>query len=77
MKFAHNLRSAESISKRELERALKGSLGGNFSVDTDQMDRMVEGIMKVCIRVYEAKVLNCLAGLTNLGSANHMQRTSE
>ena len=47
MKIAHNLRSPEHISQRELERVLKGSLGTNFSVDAYQMDQMIEGIMKV------------------------------
>ena len=47
MKIAHKLRSAEQISRRELERVLKGSLGTSFEVDTYQMEQMIEGIMKV------------------------------
>lgn len=49
MKIAHKLRSAEHISKRELQRVLSGSLeASNFEVEQYQMEQMIEGIMKVC-----------------------------
>jgi glutamyl/glutaminyl-tRNA synthetase len=48
MKIAHKLRSAEHISKRELQRVLSGSLeASNFDVEQYQMEQMIEGIMKV------------------------------
>lgn len=48
MKIAHKLRSAEHISKRELQRVLSGSLeASNFEVEQYQMEQMIEGIMKV------------------------------
>ena len=48
MKIAHKLRSAEHISKRELQRVLSGSLeASNFQVEQYQMEQMIEGIMKV------------------------------
>lgn len=47
MKIAHNLRSAEHISQRELGRVLKGSLGTSFEVNPHDMDQMIDGIMKV------------------------------
>ena len=47
MKIAHNLRSAEHISRHELERVLKGSLGTSFKVDEFQMEQMITGIMSV------------------------------
>lgn len=47
MKIAHKLRSAEHISKKELERVLVGSLSATkFEVEPYQMEQMVEGIMK-------------------------------
>lgn len=46
MKIAHNLRSAEHISQRELGRVLKGSLGTSFEVNPHDMDQMIDGIMK-------------------------------
>lgn len=50
MKIAHKLRSAEHISKRELQRVLTGSFdASNFQVEEYQMEEMIEGIMKVCI----------------------------
>ena len=49
MKIAHQLRSAEHISQRELERVLAGSFqAAKFEVPLDQMEQMVDGIMKVC-----------------------------
>ena len=51
MKIAHKLRSAEHISKKELERVLVGSLSATkFEVEPYQMEQMVEGIMKVSHR---------------------------
>lgn len=48
MKIAHQLRSAEHISQRELERVLAGSFqAAKFDVPLDQMEQMVNGIMKV------------------------------
>ena len=48
MKIAHKLRSAEHISKRELQRVLKGSFeASNFEVEDYQMEQMIDGIMKV------------------------------
>lgn len=48
MKIAHKLRSAEHISKRELQRVLTGSFeASNFEVEEYQMEQMIEGIMKV------------------------------
>lgn len=48
MKIAHKFRSAEYISRRELEKVLKGSLGTSFDVDPAEMEVMIAGIMKVC-----------------------------
>ena len=50
MKIAHQLRSAEHISQRELERVLKGSLGTSFEVNDNEMEQMINGIMKVSVR---------------------------
>ena len=49
MKIAHKFRSAEHISRRELEKVLKGSLGTGFEVDPAEIEVMITGIMKVCI----------------------------
>lgn len=48
MKISHNLRSAEHISRRELEKLLKGSLGTAFEVDSFDLEQMINGIMTVC-----------------------------
>ena len=48
MKIAHKLRSAEHISRRELQRVLSGSFeASNFEVEEYQMEQMINGIMKV------------------------------
>ena len=48
MKIAHKLRSAEHMSKRELQRVLTGTFAAsNFQVEEYQMEQMIEGIMKV------------------------------
>ena len=48
MKIAHKLRSAEHISKKELQRVLAGSLHSTkFQVEPHQMEQMIDGIMKV------------------------------
>ena len=48
MKVAQQLRSAEHMSQKELERVLAGSLQAtSLQVDPYQMDQMVNGIMKV------------------------------
>lgn len=48
MKIAHNLRSAEHISRKELQRVLAGSFdSAGFKVEPFQMEEMIEGIMKV------------------------------
>ncbi len=47
MKMAHKLRSPEHISRRELEKVLKGSLGTAFEVEPAEMEIMITGIMKV------------------------------
>jgi len=48
MKIAHRLRSAEHISKSELQRVLAGSLlSTKFEVEPHQMEQMIDGIMKV------------------------------
>ena len=47
MKIAHQLRSAEYITQRELERVLKGSLGTSFDVSAYEIEQMIDGIMKV------------------------------
>ena len=48
MKIAHNLRSAEHISRKELQRVLAGSFdSAGFKVESYQMEQMIEGIMKV------------------------------
>jgi len=47
MKIAHNLRSAEHISKSELQCVLAGSLlSTKFEVEPHQMEQMIDGIMK-------------------------------
>lgn len=47
MKIAHKLDSAEKITREELERVLKGSLqASSFEVDTNQMEQIMNGIMK-------------------------------
>ena len=47
MKLSHKLRSAEHISRRELEKLLKGSLGSSFEVNSSEMEQMINGIMTV------------------------------
>ena len=54
MKMAHKLRSAEQISRRELARVLKGSIGTSFEVDPAELEVMIAGIMKV--RLLEQKL---------------------
>lgn len=50
MKMAHNLMRADQILKRELERVLVTSLTAtDFEVESDQIELMVAGIMKVCV----------------------------
>lgn len=51
MKIAHKLRSAEHISKSELQRVLAGSLlSTKFEVEPHQIEQMIDGIMKVSTR---------------------------
>ncbi len=59
MKLAHQLRNAEHISQRELERVLKGSLGTSFQVDAYQMEQMINGIMKVGLDCMHVHVCAC------------------
>jgi len=47
MKIAHKFRSAEHISRKELEKVLKGSIGTSFEVDPAELEVMIAGIMKV------------------------------
>ena len=48
MKIAHNLRSAEHISRKELQPVLAGSFdSAGFKVEPYQMEQMIAGIIKV------------------------------
>lgn len=60
MKIAHKLRSAEHISRRELQRVLSGSLeASNFVVEEYQMEQMIDGIMKVSMQASMRSTSTC------------------